>query len=68
MTPDDFVYTLAQRVLLRDPNIEGVIQAILFNTDGIQYQVAYWDDSIRRVEWCFEWEIQSIQKTQKVAT
>ena len=55
-------YELGQRVLLVQPNIPGIVQAIIFNMDGVQFQVSYWDDSIRRIEWCFANEMAPIQK------
>lgn len=44
-------YSIGQRVRLVDIDHPATIQSILFSMDGIEYQVVYWDDNIRRVEW-----------------
>lgn len=57
----DFAFMVGQKVRLVDADINGRIQSILQNADGIQFQVSYWDDRIRRVEWVFLYEIESLQ-------
>lgn len=57
----DHGFAIGQRVVLAEPGIKAIITQILFNADGVQYQVAYWDDSVRRVEWVFASEIESIK-------
>lgn len=57
----DVGFTVGQRVELVEPGIRGTVQQVLFNIDGIQYQVAYWDGSVRRVEWVLLHEIESIK-------
>lgn len=61
-------FSVGQRVSLLEPGIQGFIQQVLFNCDGIQYQVAYWDGAIRRVEWVFAHELASIKKTETSKT
>lgn len=59
---NDFGFTVGQSITIVDPDIRGRVQAILFNTDGIQIQICYWDDNIRRVEWVFPSEITATKK------
>jgi hypothetical protein len=57
----DHGFAIGQRVTLSEPGIKAIVTQILFNADGVQYQVAYWDDSVRRTEWVFASEIESIK-------
>lgn len=57
----DHGFSIGQRVILVVPDIRGIIQQILFSADGIQYQVSYWDDAVRRTEWVFASEISSVK-------
>lgn len=61
MSKQDFGFSIGQRVELVECGMRAIVQQVLFSADGIQYQVAYWLDSIRRVEWVFASEIQSLQ-------
>lgn len=66
MSKQDFGFSIGQRVKLVECGLRAVVQQVLFNMDGIQYQVAYWDERIRRVEWVFVSEIESLQKEKMV--
>ena len=60
MTKDrDYGFYLGQSVIVIDPNIKAKIIAVLNNLDGLQYQVAFWDEKIRRTEWITPSEIKS---------
>lgn len=60
----NFVFELGNRVWIPGAQLYGVIQQILFNSDGVQYQVAYWYEHRRIAEWCFAHEIAPITVTQ----
>jgi hypothetical protein len=62
----DYGFSIGQRVELVECGARAIVQQVLFNTDGIQYQVAYWDDRIRRVEWVFASEISSIKTSSLI--
>ena len=62
----DVGYAIGQRVMLIDPDIQGTVQQILFGFDGIQYQIGYWDGTVRRVEWVFSHEIAALRKNETV--
>ena len=62
----DYGFSIGQPIVIVQHGICGYIQQILFNTDGVQYQVSYWDDSIRRVEWVFAHEIQSMKEQELI--
>ena len=57
MVKSSFVFELGQCVWIPGAQLDGVIQQILFNSDGVQYQVSYWYEHRRLVEWCFTHEI-----------
>lgn len=62
MSNHDLAFNLNQRVFVIDAGIHATIQAILFNCDGIQFQICYWYEGFRRVEWVFGHEITAIKK------
>lgn len=64
----DFAFSLKQKVLIIDADVYGRIDSILYSVDGIQYRVAYWVDSIRRLEWVYPHEIKSVQQDKLIKT
>jgi hypothetical protein len=54
-----FVFALNEKVTLLDIKRPGVVTGISLDCLGIQYRVVYWNDSQRRTEWVFEWEIEA---------
>jgi len=61
----DLAFFIGQKVWIPDANLYGVVQQIILNSDGMQYQIRYWDGSTRKSEWVFSDEIISAEK-QKV--
>lgn len=60
MVKDIPQYEVGQYVTIRGlEHTRGFISGILLDTDGIQYRVVYWADSVRRVEWVYPCEIAS---------
>lgn len=57
-----FAFTLNERVMLLEIRRPGVITGINIDSLGVQYRVVYWNDSQRRTEWVYEWEIRSEEK------
>lgn len=54
-------FAIGQRVAIVDTDSkEAIIQAVLMNAEGFQYQIAYWHDNIRRVEWVFPCELRKL--------
>jgi hypothetical protein len=64
--PKDYGFSIGQRVELSECGLRAIVQQVLFSVDGIQYQVAYWDDNIRRVDWVFASEISSIKTSSLI--
>ena len=50
-------FDLKDRVLIREVQRPGVIDAITLDYLGIQYRVAYWDNSKRETVWLPEEEL-----------
>lgn len=64
MGASTLAYEIGEHVWLKDAGKKALIQQILFSFDGVQYQVAYWDDSVRRIEWVFPCEIKKIARVR----
>jgi hypothetical protein len=60
-------FAIGQRTHIKDAGIDGTVQAVLFNAEGVQYHVAYWLDGIRRIEWVFAHELSAIQQPSMIA-
>jgi hypothetical protein len=58
----DYGFNIGQQVTITEPNLKARITAVLNNSDGIQYQVVYWDETVRREVWVHAVEIKSTQK------
>ncbi|HEY6019947.1 MAG TPA: hypothetical protein VIY48_08590 [Candidatus Paceibacterota bacterium] len=62
-----YSFSLMQRVRLVETDGKiGTIQQIIFAPDGVQYQVSYWLDSVRRVELVFAHEIAAVKESPRV--
>lgn len=57
----DYGFAVGQRVELVECGLRAIVQQVLFSVDGVQFQVSYWDDNVRRVEWVFASEIASVK-------
>ena len=53
-------FEIRQRVRVRDTDVTAMIQAILLNEGGTQYQIAYWHENIRRIEWAVPEELERV--------
>lgn len=48
---------VGSRVTIDHEDMRGVVRGVLMNIEGIQYNVSYWKDGTRKVEWCYADEI-----------
>lgn len=62
----DFGFQLQQRVNIPDAETTGRIDAVMDSADGIQYRVCFWKDCVRRIEWLYPSEIESLQLQSRV--
>lgn len=53
-----FEFSIRDRVLIREIQRPGVIEAITIDYFGIQYRVSYWDNSERKSVWLPEHELE----------
>ena len=53
-------FSLKQRVRVKDINRTGVVTGITIDGEGLTYRVVYWDNSQRRSEWLFDFEIEEL--------
>lgn len=53
-----FVFNIGDKVLVKEICRPGVIERLMVCSDGLQYCVAYWNDSNRKAEWLYEWELE----------
>lgn len=45
--------TCGSKVTICHDGIKAIIRAILMNEIGIQYQISFWCNDVRKVEWVF---------------
>lgn len=45
---EPFVFDLNERVIIKEVQRPGVIEGLLIDFLGVQYRVAYWDNSERK--------------------
>jgi hypothetical protein len=50
-------YDIKDTVRIAAIGMVGVVLGIEWNVNGIQYEVAYWNDGQRYIAWMYEWEI-----------
>lgn len=55
---EHFKFDLSQRVLIREVQRPGMVEALTIDYLGVQYRVAYWDNSDRKTVWLKEDEIE----------
>ena len=53
-----FEFALCDKVLIRDIQRPGVVEAMLVDSLGPQYRVCYWNESNRKTEWLYASEIE----------
>ncbi len=61
MVSHSFEYDLGQKVLIKEINRPGFINALLLNSSGTQYRVIYWDNCSRKDEWLYSCEIKNVE-------
>ena len=54
-----FKFELRQKVLVKEIQRPGRVEAVTVDFLGPQYRVIYWDNSERKTVWMFEDEIES---------
>lgn len=64
MTTVVFKFNIGDTVNILDANdISGRIACMLHNAKGNnEYQVVWWSDGKRQVEWLYEWELETNEK------
>jgi hypothetical protein len=58
-----FEYTLHQKVWIKEIGIQGIICGLILEELGKQYRVVFWHEGIRKTEWLFSEEIETIKST-----
>lgn len=53
----DFKYSLGQKVNILAINMVGTIDSLVMDNQGPMYRVVYWNDSQRKAEFLYAWEI-----------
>ncbi len=48
---ETFTFDLNDRVLVKEIQRPGVIEAVMIDFLGVQYRVVYWDNSDRKNTW-----------------
>ncbi len=51
-------FALGQKVRVVGTEIDALVQQINYGMEGCQYQISYWHENVRRVEWVFPSEIE----------
>lgn len=57
MRAQNFVFDLNEQVMVREIQRPGKIEALMIDFLGVQYRVAYWDNSERKTVWLHEEEL-----------
>lgn len=52
-----FAFNLEDKVNIVEIKRPGIVKGISIDNLGVQYQVTFWNDSSRRVEWVYDHEI-----------
>ena len=53
----NFKFNLRDKVLIREIHRPGVVDSLIVDNLGPQYRVCYWNDSNRKTEWMYGWEL-----------
>jgi len=54
-----FQYDVGDRVNIKAIGMEGRVTGMMRQIDGLNYQVVYWNDGVRYVNWVNDWEIEA---------
>ena len=55
----EFKFSHGTVVKVKGIDVEGVVDAVLFDGYRAEYKVIYWYNSERRVDWLYEYEIEA---------
>ena len=58
-------YDLLEVVHIKALDLDGIVDAISYNTYGLTYEVIYWYNSVRQSEWVYEFELEKVQHLNK---
>jgi hypothetical protein len=61
MTTIEFRYGPLDRVLVKEVNRPGVVDAVCMDIQGQMFKVVYWYDGERRAEYMHDWELEPIK-------
>lgn len=56
---EQFKFNLRDKVIIREIQRPGVVEAMIVDNLGAQYRVVYWDNSERKTAWLYADEIDS---------
>ena len=62
----DYTFSIDEKVWLQGPELHGTVQAVMFSRDGVEYQVAYWDDAVRCVTWLPRTELTRVEVPRSI--
>jgi hypothetical protein len=54
----EFAFKLRDQVLIKEIGRAGVVEALLVDSLGPQYRIAYWNDGVRKSEWLYAEEVE----------
>jgi len=52
-----FRYSIQEEIHILAIDTPGHIDAVLFDSNGPQYRIIYWNDGERYSKWLYRWEI-----------
>lgn len=55
---ENFLFDVEDRIIVREIQRPGVVEALLVDSRGPQYRICYWADRSRKSEWLYPWEIE----------
>lgn len=53
----EFLFNIGQEVTVTPIEMIGRVDALMMDTDGLQYRVVYWNDGQRYSQWVYSWEL-----------
>jgi len=54
-------FDLKQKIYITDLELQGTVVSMSWGIHGMQYQVVYYCDGERHIEWVFDFEIEEIK-------
>lgn len=51
MRAENFAFDLGAKILIREIQRPGRVEALMIDFLGVQYRIAYWDNSERKTVW-----------------